>query len=232
MAMARENSNASSSGREKRDVDDEDRDREHGRDPHQQLGEVRAGPTWNAVSAWPLAEPDRDLAERGRRPGRHDHARPEPWCTTVPMNAHEGRSTAESRASVGSAVLAAGIDSPVSTASSHSSWLASISRTSAGTRSPTRSATTSPGTSSRTSTRRWCAVAPHQRLVADVGVQRGDRELGAVLVDEAEPDAQDDDRGDDRRRRSVSPVAAEIAAAAEQQDEQRVAQLASRTPMR
>ena len=69
------------------------------------------------------------------------------------MNAHEGRSTAESL-EVGATAFAADIDSPVSTPSSHSSWLTSMSRTSAGTRSPTLRLTTSPGTSSRTSRRR------------------------------------------------------------------------------
>ena len=71
------------------------------------------------------------------------------------MNAHEGTSTVESPAGTGAVVLTAGMGSPVRTASSHSSWLASNSRRSAGTRSPTRRATTSPGTSSRTSRRCW-----------------------------------------------------------------------------
>ena len=49
-----------------RDVDDEDRDREHGRHSHQQPGEV-AQTHLEGGLGWPLAEPDRDLAERGRR---------------------------------------------------------------------------------------------------------------------------------------------------------------------
>lgn len=85
-------------------------------------------------------------------------ARPAPWWTTVPMNAHEGRSTVESPAgSTAAGDLIAGMASPVRTASSHSSWLASSNRRSAGTTSPTPRATTSPGTSSRTSRRCWRA---------------------------------------------------------------------------
>ena len=39
-----------------------------------------------------------------------------------------------------------------------------------------------------------CAVAPHERRVMQVAMQRGDGVRGAVLVDEAEADAQHDDR--------------------------------------
>ena len=56
-------------------------------------------------------------------------------------------------------------------------------------------------------------------------MQRGDRPLGAVLVDEAEPDAQHDDGRDDRRVGGVAGQPGDTAAA-EQQDQQRVAQLA------
>ena len=73
------------------------------------------------------------------------------------------------------------------------------------------------------------AVAPDQGLVADVGVQRGDRQLRAVLVDEAQPHAQDDDRGDDRPVGGVAGGRGD-ACRGEQQDEQRVAELTARTP--
>ena len=122
IAIASENSSASMSGRRERDVDHEDRDREDAGHPDEQLGE--------------LPQPD---LERGRRPGGAPSptailpnavaepvatttARAEPWWTTVPMKAHDGRSTAESRRRPARADFAAGIDSPVSTASSHSSW--------------------------------------------------------------------------------------------------------------
>ena len=68
------------------------------------------------------------------------------------------------------------------------------------------------------------AVAPHQGLVADVGVQRGDRDLGAVLVDKAQPDAQDHDRGDDPAIDAVTRGRGH-GRGGEQQEEQRVAEL-------
>ena len=68
------------------------------------------------------------------------------------------------------------------------------------------------------------AVAPHERLVADVRMQGRDRELRPVLVDEPEPDAQGDDEGDDR---TVDGVAGQRRdrRRGEQEDEERVAEL-------
>ena len=69
-------------------------------------------------------------------------------------------------------------------------------------------------------------VSPHERLVMDVGVQRRDGDLGAVLVDEPETDAEHHDRGDD-------PTISRIAGCrghgrrGEKQDQQRVAELAA-----
>ena len=153
-------------------------------------------PTWNAVSAWRSPSPTAILPNAVAEPVATTTARPEPWCTTVPMKAHDGRSEAMS-VDDASTVLAAAIDSPVSTASSHSSWFASSRRRSAGTTSPTRKAHDIAGHEVAHVEALLGAVAPHQGLVADVGVQRGDGDLRAVLVDEAEPDAQHHDRGDD-----------------------------------
>ncbi len=80
-------------------------------------------------------------------------------------------------------------------------------------------------------------VAGHQRVVADIGVQRGNSELRPVLVDEAET------RHSARRSPSMitasvgSPVTPDTTAAAHEQDQERVAQLPhehaeGRDPMR
>jgi hypothetical protein len=49
------------------------------------------------------------------RPARSETPRPAPWCTMVPMNAQERRSTAESVRTTGSCVFGAAIDSPPTT---------------------------------------------------------------------------------------------------------------------
>ena len=135
-------------------------------------------PTWKAVSACRSASPTAMPPKAVRVPVATTTARPEPWWTTVPMNAHDGRSTGES-APPGATVFTAATDSPVRTASSHSSWLASSSRTSAGTTSPTRSSTTSPGTSSRTSTFCWTpsrhATASWRMLACSAATACSDR---------------------------------------------------------
>ena len=77
-------------------------------------------PTWNEVSAWRSLRPTAIFPNSVSEPVDTTSARPDPWWTTVPMKAHEARFTAESLG-VASAVFAAGIDSPVSMASSHSS---------------------------------------------------------------------------------------------------------------
>ena len=171
------------------------------------------------------AEPDRDPAERGRRPGGDHHPA---GRSLVHDRAHEragGRSTgSDSSPGAASADFAAGIDSPVSTASSHSSCVASSSRMSAGTTFPMPSVTMSPGTSSRTSTRR---SVPSRRtsvkwrmLSCKATAARSERysltkpsptlsaRIAAMITASA-----------------GSPVSPEIRAAAEQQEQQRVSQL-------
>jgi hypothetical protein len=126
-------------------------------------------PTWKEVPAGrsprPSAIPPNAVAD----PVATTAPRPEPCCTIVPMNAHEGRSTAESLAGAGADDFTAGCDSPVSTDSSHSRPSTAISRKSAGTTSPTPSATTSPGTSVTTFTRR---AAPSRQASASYRMSR------------------------------------------------------------
>ena len=109
-------------------------------------------PSWKAVSVGRSPSPTAIFPKAVAMPVATTTPSPEPWWTMVPMKAHDGRSTAESEGGSGAVDFGAGSDSPVSTASSHSSPLASRSRRSAGTTSPTRSAMTSPGTRVVTST--------------------------------------------------------------------------------
>ena len=109
-------------------------------------------PTWNAVSACRSESPAAIEPKAVAFPVETTTPSPAPWWTTVPMKAQDGRSRGESPAEA-AIVFSTGSDSPVSTASSHSSCVTSSSRRSAGTTSPTRSATMSPGTSSATSSR-------------------------------------------------------------------------------
>ena len=120
------------------------------------------------------------------------------------MNAHDGRSSGESPSGRASAVLAASCDSPVSTDSSHSSSCAASRRRSAGTTSPTRRCTTSPGTISVTFDLDRLPVALDEREVPDLGVQRLDRLLRPVLVEEAQSDAHRHDPADDQRLRAIA----------------------------
>jgi hypothetical protein len=75
------------------------------------------------------------------------------------------------------------------------------------------------------------AVAHDDRVVHDVGMQGRDRPLRAVLVHEAQPDAQDDDRRDDRGVRRVAGQAGDRRGR-EEQREQRVPELAHEHPER
>ena len=109
-------------------------------------------PIWNAVCGCCSPSCLAILPNAVRPPVCTTTPTPFPERTTVPMNAHERRSSGESGFVVGSTFLSAGADSPVSTPSSHSSSFASSSRRSAGTTSPTPRRTTSPGTSAVTST--------------------------------------------------------------------------------
>ncbi len=134
------------------------------------------------------------------------------------MKAQHGRSSPAAPAAA-STFLVAGMDSPVRTASSHSSPWASRRRTSAGTRSPTRSATTSPGTRSVTSTSTGWPSRPHQGPAPDLVVQGGHRHLGPVLVEEPEGDAEADDHRDDHSVGGVAGQSRDPGAQEQQQDE-------------
>ena len=114
--------------------------------------EKRDRPTSKAV--WPCfsARPAAICPKAVRAPVRTTTPRADPWWTIVPMKAHPGWSSAW-RSVTGATDLATGIDSPVSTPSSHSSSSTFSKRRSAGTRAPMRSDTTSPGTRSVTGTR-------------------------------------------------------------------------------
>ena len=109
--------------------------------------EKSCSPCWNAVS--PCCSPRRTAIAPNavREPVRTTTPRPPPPLTSVPMKAHERRSSGESPGGWASAVFVVARDSPVSTDSSHSSSCTSSSRRSAGITSPTRRCTTSPGTS-------------------------------------------------------------------------------------
>ena len=111
-------------------------------------------PIWNAVYAGGDPSPTAIRPNAVADPVETTTPRADPWCTIVPMNAQVGGTGSDPSPGAACTDFAAGIDSPVSTASSHSSCVASSSRMSAGTTFPMPSVTMSPGTSSRTSTRR------------------------------------------------------------------------------
>ena len=120
--------------------------------------------------------------------------------------------------------FSAGSDSPVSTASSHSSPSASqqpqVRRDHVADLDPDDVAGHQLGHVDRAGV----AVAQRERRVPQLGVQRLDRALRAVLVEEAEPDAEPADQEDDER---VGALADEGGGdrRREQQEEQRVAEL-------
>ena len=180
--------------------------------------ENRRNPTWNAVSAGRSPRPAAMRPKPVCMPVRTTTPRAEPSRTIVPINAHE-----RSPFGTASAVFSTGIDSPVSTASSHSSSTVSSRRTSAGTMSPTESCTRSPGTSAVTSTR-FGTVANDERGVVDLRMQRLDRLLGAELVHEAETDREGHDHADDHGARRIAGEPRD-GGGREQQQEQRIAEL-------
>ena len=114
--------------------------------------EKRDRPTSKAVWLCFSARPAAICPKAVRAPVRTTTPRADPWCTIVPMKAHPGWSC-DWPSTTGATDLATGIDSPVSTPSSHSSSSTVSKRRSAGTRSPMRSDTTSPGTRLVTGTR-------------------------------------------------------------------------------
>jgi hypothetical protein len=68
------------------------------------------------------------------------------------------------------------------------------------------------------------AVAHRQRGVTQLGVQRLDRQLGAVLVEKPQPDAQTDDQKDDRGAGALTH-GKRSQRRGHEQDQQRIAQL-------
>ncbi len=186
--------------------------------------EKSRSPSWNAVCGWRSPSCSAIAPNSVRPPVRTTTPSPLPSRTTVPMNAHEARSREDSGAAMGSLRFSAGSDSPVSTASSHSSPSACSRRRSAGTTSPTASRTTSPGHELGDVDRRGLAVAHRQRGVAQLGVQRLDRQLGAVLVEEPQPDAEADDQQDDQRAGALTD-GKRGQRRGHEQDQQRIAQL-------
>ena len=160
-AMASENSSASMSGRDRatltakmntvRTAATPNRNRENFDSPTSKA-------VWDCRSPSPAAIRPNAV----RVPVPTTTPRPEPWWTTVPMNAQPGCPSG-SPSSTGAGDLATGSDSPVSTPSSHSSSSTATRRTSAGTMTPMRSTTRSPGTRSATGT--W-TVAPSRTASA------------------------------------------------------------------
>ena len=149
-------------------------------------------PTWNAVSAGRSPRPAAMRPKPVCMPGAHDDA-------ARRALAHD-RSHQRARAiAVGtaSAVFSTGIDSPVSTASSHSSSVGLEQANVGGNDVADRQLQRSPGTSAVTSTRCGTPSRIDQRGVPDLRVQRLDRLLGPELVHEAEADRQRDDHADD-----------------------------------
>ena len=120
------------------DVDDEDRDGQHAGDPDQQLARSRCSPTWKAVSAWRSPRPTAILPNAVAEPVETTTPRAEPWCTTVPMNAHDGQ-VDRSESPPGAARRTSRPASTRRSAPPRRTRAASTSssRTSAGTRSPT-----------------------------------------------------------------------------------------------
>ena len=154
-AMAREKSRASMSGRDSATLTTKMNTVRTAATPNRNR-ENRDSPTSNAVCACFSPSPAAIRPNAVLVPLLTTIPRPEPWWTTVPMNAQHGRSSDSSGPS-GATDFATGSDSPVSTPSSHSRSSTASSRTSAGTMAPIRSSTMSPGTRSATATR---AVTP------------------------------------------------------------------------
>jgi hypothetical protein len=210
------------------DVDDKDRGRQHRGDPYQQLGEAPQ-PRLERGLGLALAEPDGDLAERGQRAGGHHDPAPR---ALVDHGTHErARGQVDGGVTSGDrvgrldrrdglagqdglvALQLVGLQQPqvgrdhIAHAQGHHVARHQVTHVQA----------------------LLAAVAPDQGLVADACVQRGDRHLGAVLVDEAQPHAQDDDRGDDGPVGGVAGGGGD-ARGGQQQDQQRVAELAAQDP--
>ena len=179
------------------------------------------------MSSWWVPSPAAIAPNSVRGAGRHhDAAR---RCRRArPCPSARTRSARPARCPAGTAVgglRPAGSDSPVSTDSSHSRPVTASSRRSAGTMSPSRRSTTSPGTSVGDVHRRSAAVAdapPCWCRICECSASRG--LLGAVLVDEPEPDRHGEDHADDHR---VAALADEVGRdrGGQQQAEQRRAQL-------
>ena len=149
-AMAREKSSASIRGRDSATLTMKMKAVSTAATPNRNC-ENRDSPTSNAVRLCFSPSPAAIRPNAVAVPVRTTTPLPDPWWTTVPMKAQPGRSGSVLPVTA-SADLDAGMDSPVSTPSSHSSSSTASRRRSAGTMAPTRSATTSPGTRLSTNT--------------------------------------------------------------------------------
>ena len=225
IAIASENSSASISGREKRDVDDEDRDGEHGGDLHEQPREV-AQPDLERRLGLPLREPGRDAAPNAVAvPVATTTPRPEPWCTIVPMNAHEGRSSGESLAGATAVAFGdrhrlAGQHGLVALEVRHVEQPQVGGHDVADAKRDDVAGHEVGDVDARSARRR---ARPPPR--GGGRVQRGHGVRRAVLVEEAQAHAEHDDRGDDRGVRGVAGQARDDRRG-KQQHQERVAHLA------
>ena len=117
--------------------------------------------------------------------------------------AHDQRAGIDTRSPVSPAsspavALSTGSDSPVRIDSSTLSAVALRSTPSAGTRSPSRSSTTSPTTTSRPAMRCSTPSRMHQRARARQVAQRGQRVLGAPLLQNRDRNDDEDRDGEDQ----------------------------------
>ena len=220
MAIASENSSASRNGRCSSEVDHEDRDR--AARPRPARAGTRTAAARPGTRSRPAARRARPRSGRTRSACRcaRRRPRPEPSRTIVPISAHDLLVAPSARP-----VLSTGIDSPVSTASSHSSSTVSSRRTSAGTMSPTESCTTSPGTSvdrrrSRRGTPSRITSAVCRICECSAATACSDR----YSLTNPSPTDNVDDHADDHR---VGRVAGEARdrRRREEQEQQRIAQL-------
>jgi hypothetical protein len=183
-------------------VEDEDRARQEAGDDHEHARVVLQPPLEGSLLV-PLPEPQRDPAESGPRPRLHHDAAP---LAATDDSAHERtRGQVERRVSV---AWRRRLHSHRRLTGEHR--LVALEAIRLGQPQVGRHDVTHPqanhvpGHQSHDVDLLRPPVALDERRAADLGVQRLDRLLGAVLVDEAEPDAQTDDREDDRSVRLLA----------------------------
>ena len=208
IAIASENSSASMNGPMQHEIDREDRHRQDARDPDEQEAELPQ-PDLERRLGRTLTETRRDPTESGMHPGAHDdpagraftHDRSHERARAIPAHDRVGTSSRPE------------VDSPVSTASSHSSSVgveqSNIGRDDVADRKLHQITGHQLGDVDPLG-----RPVPHdERRMMDLRMQRLDCKLGAVLVDEAETDRDRHDHGDDQGVVG-SPVNPETAAAA------------------